>query len=518
MKTKYILPLPPPGAEGEPSGLLTEHSKIFRRIKGTFVLFAVLFLLLLSSTAKAMLFYDEEELSLLSTQYYADVHIYYPRGKILDREGIALNFELATIASQPLPSYTARICPNLLGEVQIDETNTTSSGFQALSGLEKRYDAVLSGGEPVIFSAQVDGAGSVVEETDLLVSGDHANRGGDVVTTLDYHLQSLAQQKVDSLLASKEYEGASIIISKTGTGEILAMASSSQSMLNDNLCAFAPASLAKTYVLAAALEAGLVDESSTFVCTGKKTIGGVVRHCHREGGHGKQRLIEAYANSCNLAFYELASLLSSPGAGGTGGNKYLAALSSLQKDFAACLDPLLLYEEYDCHIPTEIFNELDIFNYALGQGSLKLTPLFINFTTDLIASDGAAVMPHVAKQVLGPDGSVLEAEQRDVLGGKLSKKTVQTLQKAMAAVGEGGTAAGFDGAAYGGFAGKTGTAETVTSEGGPIEPSTLNGWFSGYFPKEDPAYTMTILVRGAPSSRVAVEVFHELAEKIFALR
>lgn len=485
--------------------------KTLRRLVAMVWVFVFLFGILCVSTFWRMFCYDRAELESLAMQYYSDVYYYYPRGLIVDRNGIALNYGLKSLADQQVPSYQQRIATNVLGEVSIDERNTTAEGFQALSGLEARYDSVLNGGAPMIFSAGVDAAGNIVLPTTMTVSGEHVNQGGKVETTLDYAIQTAAQELIEQTRVEGGYDGVSILVTKTGTGEILAMASQEASLLNENLCAYSPASLCKTYVLAAALEQGVVDKDDTFSCPGKMTIDGKVCYCHDKEGHGEQSVLEAYENSCNLVFYQIAKKLSIKGDGQAQGSQFLRYILSQDTQLTGALDEVLCYEEFMSTIPQETFNQLDIFNYCLGQGNLELTPLFVNFSTDLIASGGMSMSPHLVKRVYDPAGNIIETQTGEMLSANLSEKTISVLQQGMQGVVSRGTAAGFDGASYGGFAGKTGTAETGNTE-------VNNGWFSGYFPKENPQYTMTVLVRGAPSSYEAVKLFDAMAKIIASLQ
>jgi len=54
-----------------------------KRIKGTFIIISVLFLLIAGITTKCVLFYDEENLNALSDQYYRVVDTVYPRGVLM---------------------------------------------------------------------------------------------------------------------------------------------------------------------------------------------------------------------------------------------------------------------------------------------------------------------------------------------------------------------------------------------------------------------------------------------------
>ena len=68
-----------------------------------------------------------------------------------------------------------------------------------------------------------------------------------------------------------------------------------------------PGSVFKIITSAMGLQEGVVDQNSTFVCTGAQMVEGYPRpiHCHVTSGHGTQTFLEALCNSCNPAFIQL---------------------------------------------------------------------------------------------------------------------------------------------------------------------------------------------------------------------
>jgi cell division protein FtsI (penicillin-binding protein 3) len=71
------------------------------------------------------------------------------------------------------------------------------------------------------------------------------------------------------------------------------------------------------------------------------------------------------------------------------------------------------------------------------------------------------------------------------------------------------------------IAGKTGTAQ-VADKGIPYSAGVYQGSFVGYFPADDPKYTMIVVIRTKPHSNayyggtIAAPVFRMVADKIFA--
>ncbi len=65
-----------------------------------------------------------------------------------------------------------------------------------------------------------------------------------------------------------------------------------------------PGSIAKLVTAHAGLLSGRIREDTTFECRGAIRIAGRVYHCSVPGGHGRLRLPDALARSCNVWFYQ----------------------------------------------------------------------------------------------------------------------------------------------------------------------------------------------------------------------
>lgn len=144
-----------------------------------------------------------------------------------------------------------------------------------------------------------------------LISG--VNEGSDVELTLN--IDSRLNQTAYAALGGRK---GSVLVVNYKTGELVCMVSSpSMDPLNVpetlpdgvylNRClssTFTPGSVFKLVTLAAAIDS--IDDlsSRSFTCTGSVQLGGKTVTC--SGVHGTQNIEQAFSNSCNCAFGELA--------------------------------------------------------------------------------------------------------------------------------------------------------------------------------------------------------------------
>ena len=164
------------------------------------------------------------------------------------------------------------------------------------------------------------GTGALYTFTDRLIgynfitgTGSAFRSGGDVYLSLDADLCAAAMDALNGRRGT-------VSVCNYETGEILCMVSSpsfdpegdgsdieedSGAYMNRFLSsAYTPGSVFKLVTLAAAME-NLPDlENRTFLCEGSREVGGDTITC--SGYHGSQTIEEAFANSCNCAFAELA--------------------------------------------------------------------------------------------------------------------------------------------------------------------------------------------------------------------
>jgi penicillin-binding protein 2 len=152
-------------------------------------------------------------------------------------------------------------------------------------------------------------------------------------------------------------------------------------------------------------------------------------------------------------------------------------------------------------------------NFSFGQGYLMATPLHFAAIVSTIANNGVMITPQLVKGEIDEKMQFSAAEQgsgREVV----SPATAQLLQNMMSRTvtnGTGKSASPNDCSA----AGKTGTAETGQIIDGK---SVTQSWFVGYFPADNPQYTICVLAENATATNTqSTVIFKEIANGIMDL-
>ena len=129
--------------------------------------------------------------------------------------------------------------------------------------------------------------------------------------------------------------------------------------------------------------------------------------------------------------------------------------------------------------------------FSFGQGALTVTPLQITAMMNAVANGGVWTAPRFVQGVV--DADTMEQTQAVETAEDVrvcDESTATVLRSMLTSVVEDGI--GHQAAPKTGQAGgKTGTAQTgqFNEEGEEL----LNYWFSGFWPAEEPRYTITVL-------------------------
>jgi len=371
-----------------------------------------------------------------------------------------------------------------------------------LYGLEARYNDVLDGETGLVVSTK-DPTGS-----DMLYGYEQyykAQNGSDIVLTLDATVQYYVEKALSEMVTSTEAQGATGIVMDVETGAVLAMASSPTYDLNDpsavyesrlaslvkdgqlNLAdaqlrqwrnraindTYEPGSTFKVLTLAAALEEGVIDENTTFDCTGSIHVLDATIHCSNRAGHGHQTLEQTAGNSCNPAFITYGLRL--------GTEKFYRYMKDFGLVNGSGID--LEGEALGIFAPQETASELDLACYAFGQ-NFNTTPVALISAQAACINGGYLHTPYVVERVVDSEGNVLSSHDSTPVRQVVSEETSAIVRRCLEYVVSSGT--GRNGQVHGyRIGGKTGTADKGNT--GEVVLS-----FMCFAPADDPKYIMLL--------------------------
>ena len=380
---------------------------------------------------------------------------------------------------------------------------------KGVSGIEKDMDLELRSSNQKYVS--VFKAGTLGENNGLnLVEGSFSKVSKNN-KNLKLTIDSEIQEKVEKI-ADGEENPTAIIVSNIRTGEILAISSRpnfNQNRVEDYLdkedgqlqnrvlsATYPAGSVFKMVVLFAALENKVVTNSTYYYnCTGNEQVSDNEKlNCNNLDGHGVQTLGEAFANSCNTAFYDIAKKV--------GKDEIYKAIKKLHLDQSVDIG---LDEEVSSNIPQKIA----LSNLSIGQGDLEFTPIQINQMTQIIANNGIYKPLYIYDSLVDSSMNQIKKFSSSKQEELISPYIATQIKQFMVGVVQTGTAKllkDLDG----GCGVKTGTAQSSMNN-----KEISHGWITGFYPREEPKYVITVLVEGTEkSTKSAIPIFKQICQSI----
>ena len=373
----------------------------------------------------------------------------------------------------------------------------TGADNQGIIGLEVMYEEYLKGQNGTILTTtdargiELDGiAEDRVEPVD----------GKTVRISIDYNVQTFAQQMAEKVMEEKQAEKVGIILMNPQNGEKLAMVNVPEFNLNEpftlltevpeeekqdelnkmwrNACindTYEPGSTFKTFTTAAALEDGALSINDSFYCPGYRIVEDRKIRCHKVIGHGSESFKEGIQNSCNPVFMDVGQRL--------GVEKFYKYF----KDFG-------LMEKTGVDLPGEAgtimhkqenVGPVELATMSFGQ-SFQITPLQLATMVYALVNGGTRVTPHFGMEVI--DGKSSETfvyeEEKNIISNQTSE-TMQMLLESVISEGTGsnGYIEGYE------IGGKTATSQTL-----PRSANKYISSFVGFAPADDPQVLGLVLI------------------------
>lgn len=398
---------------------------------------------------------------------------------------------------------------HVIGYVEKSENN-------GAFGIEKVFDDILKNQEKSSIYFEFDGKKNLIPGGGYIItSGKNANFPSGVKLTIDYHIQKIVENAMD-----KKSTNGAIVVAEVDTGDIVAMVSRpnfEQNIIDSYLnkenmelynkaiqVPYPPGSLFKIVVLLTALEENPNIVYNNYYCKGYEKIDDLIIKCNKEEGHGLLTINEALAYSCNSAFIQIGKDI---------GSKKIVDMAK-KLGFEDIINIGLL-EEVKGNLPKgkELFGPA-IGNIALGQGNIEVTPLQITNLMMILANNGIKKDISIVDSIVSDNGDTVKEYNRVKDKRIINKENTDIIKGYLEEVVEYGTGRNMDLDDIGGASGKTGSAQGVINK-----RNTIHGWFSGYFPQQNPKYVITVFVeddlRGSAS---AIPIFEEITKNIYKIR
>lgn len=403
----------------------------------------------------------------------------------LGQQVAALDLPGIGVIAEPRRTYPAG---GLAGQV----VGFTGIDGEGLQGLEARYDDLLRGRPGMLALERAPGGLAIASGVRELVPSEP---GTDLVLTLDREVQHAAERAASDAVEEFRARGASVIVLEVGTGDVLAMASSPSFDPNARAEAdpaawrnravtdvFEPGSTQKALTIAAAIEEGLVEETTELTVPDRIRVGG--KTFTDVGEHRAERwtLDEVMERSSNVGTIQVAEAL-----GAERLEAYLRAFG-----YGATVGAGFPGESAGLLTPSDQWWATSLPTIAIGQGvAVTLLQLASSYAT--IANDGVAVTPRLVRGTVGEDGR-LAPSASPVTRRVVSEDTAQQVQRMLGSVVSGDHGTGQR-ARVDGFqvAGKTGTARKP-NEGARGYSGEYVATFVGFAPVDNPQLVVAVMV------------------------
>jgi penicillin-binding protein 2 len=373
-------------------------------------------------------------------------------------------------------------------------------------GIEKHFQQDLKG-ETGYYLNIINSKGRKLNQKDF----QGAKAGADLVLTLDFNMQSIAEslfepEQAGAFVIMDPENGAikvfmsypnfdpNVFLEPISTQDWENKFSYNNPLLNRITNAtYPPASIFKLMTFTAGLEEGIITKDTQFFCGGSIKFCDRKYHCIRRTGHGPLDSKMALAYSCNIPCFNIAQKLK------------VDQLAEYAYKFGFGGRTGFLLPEKSGLVPNSMWKAVtmgqhwwtgDTLSVSIGQGYLLVTPLQIVRMIAAICT-GYLVKPRIVEQ------EDIQAEKLDV-----SESVLKFLRLAMREVVLSGSASNLSTIPDFEVCAKTGTAQTSSLQKERLSKRQLeHAWLASYFSyKGQKPLVMVVLVENAGSSTPARKI------------
>jgi len=458
-----------------------------------------------------------------------------------------LDFELPDVVVEEVPTRqypTDAMAAHLFGYVgEVNETQVARDDelrrgdIVGQSGIEKTYNALLMG-EDGARRVVVNSVGREIRTLEQV----EPTEGKRLRLTIDVDVQRAIEEGYRAF----GYKGAAVVMNPQN-GEVLAFTSlpaydpnafasgidrAAWAALNTDEFRpltdralqgrYSPGSTFKMTVASAALEEGVITPDFKVHCTGAGVFYGRAFKCWKRGGHGTVDLRHAIEQSCNVYFYTVGNMV-----GIDRINKWATRLGLGVKsgiDLPNEVSGLVPSTEWKRERTGEKWYAGETISVSIGQGQVSVTPISMAVMISTIANGGTRVTPHLLRASDDGGGWKDVPPPAPQSVSAMKPENLQAIRDGLWLVvngaGTGGRARmpGYD------VAGKTGTAQVISLEGGRAAAGKTgrdlrdHGWFVFFAPRDNPQIAGVVFAEHAEHGANAAPIAKHALETFFAKR
>jgi len=404
----------------------------------------------------------------------------------------------------------ASMAASLLGFVGKDKSGQDKGYF----GLEGYYDLELKG-RPGILTQEKDVANNPI------LFGSFFNQekqdGNTLVLHLDRAVQFMVENKLKEGIDKYKAKSGYVIIMDPDTGGIIAMASLptydqkkyfdyNEEIYKNPAIAdlYEPGSTFKIFVMAAALDKGVVDKDTKCdICSGSFKIDKYTIKTWDDKYHPDATMTEVLQHSDNVGMVFVGQRL--------GINDLWDYLDNFGFSDKTDID---LQEEISALLKKKNkWSNVDLATISFGQG-IATTGIQILTATSAIANGGNLLKPHMVKTIISGNKTI-EIKPR-VIKRVIKPETAKVISDMMVNAVDNGETKWTRLPGYK-VAGKTGTAQIPIA--GHYDTEKTIASFVGFAPADKPKFVMLVTLREPSSSpwasETAAPLFFKIAKELF---
>ena len=387
-------------------------------------------------------------------------------------------------------------------------------------GLESSYDTVLGGQNGRQLVRAIAGGVTVpVQEGEFVVSPE---TGKDIVSNIDVFIQQVTEKALMKMMIENAAQTGVAMVMEVKTGKIKAIANLGKvgegkyaEDLNYSTRVTEPGSTFKLVTLLTALEQGVKLDDKINLEGGTWSYGGrPVKDAEQHGMH-ETTVLHAFEESSNVGMAKLAvgHFVPNP-------QVYYKQLSKLRLDSTSGIDLQGEGRPQITRPGDKVWAATTLpwmgFGYAVAIAPIQTLTLY-----NSIANNGIMMRPYLVNAIKEEGKVIKSIGPKAYSWAVASPNTINALHTALEGVCTNGTGKKLFANSLYKVAGKTGTALVANGTKGYSE-SVFQSSFVGYFPAENPQYTIAVIIINHPhaanhfGASVAGPVWKEIADRLYS--